>query len=41
MAVSHTRTAPLVSVVIPVFNGTTFLGAALDSIFAQTYAPLT
>jgi glycosyltransferase involved in cell wall biosynthesis len=31
---------PLVSVVIPVFNGERFLGQALDSAFAQDWQPL-
>lgn len=31
---------PLVSVVVPVYNGERFLAAALDSIFAQDYRPL-
>jgi glycosyltransferase involved in cell wall biosynthesis len=33
-------TAPLVSCVVPVFNGERHLGAALDSILAQTHRPL-
>jgi glycosyltransferase involved in cell wall biosynthesis len=32
--------APLVSVVIPVYNAEAFLAEALDSVFAQEYAPL-
>jgi glycosyltransferase involved in cell wall biosynthesis len=32
--------APLVSCIVPVFNGERFLGAALDSILAQTHQPL-
>ncbi len=32
--------AGLVSVIVPVYNGARFLRAALDSIMAQTYAPL-
>ena len=28
---------PLVSVIIPVYNGARYLGAALESVFAQTY----
>jgi glycosyltransferase involved in cell wall biosynthesis len=31
---------PLVSVIIPVYNGARFLGAALESVFAQTYRPI-
>jgi glycosyltransferase involved in cell wall biosynthesis len=30
---------PLVSVIIPVHNGARYLGAALESVFAQTYRP--
>ena len=33
-------TAPLVSVIVPVFNGERFLAEALDSIFGQGYEPL-
>ena len=33
-------TAPLISCVVPVFNGERYLGEALDSILAQTYRPL-
>lgn len=32
-----TNESPLVSVIIPVYNGARYLGAALDSVFAQTY----
>ena len=32
--------SPLVSCIVPVFNGERFLAAALDSIFAQTWRPL-
>lgn len=32
--------SPLVSVVVPVFNGERFLAAALDSVSAQTYRPV-
>lgn len=31
---------PLVSVVIPVYNGARFLRAGLESVFAQTYRPM-
>ena len=31
---------PLVSVIIPVYNGGRFLRAALESVFAQTYRPI-
>jgi len=31
---------PLVSVIIPVYNGARFLRAALESVFAQTYPPI-
>lgn len=34
------RTGPLVSVVVPVYNGERFLGEALDSVLAQDYEPL-
>ena len=30
---------PLISVVIPVYNGMTYLAAALESVFSQTYLP--
>ena len=32
--------APLVSVIVPVYNGEKFLGEALDSVFAQDYEPI-
>jgi glycosyltransferase involved in cell wall biosynthesis len=32
--------SPLVSVIVPVFNGARFLAQAIDSILAQRYAPL-
>lgn len=32
-------TQPSISVVIPVYNGMTYLAAALDSVFSQTYLP--
>lgn len=35
-----TRENPLVSVIIPVYNGARFLRAALESVFAQTYRPI-
>ena len=34
-----TEEHPLVSVIIPVYNGARFLRAALESVFAQTYRP--
>ena len=34
-----TEQHPLVSVIIPVYNGGRFLRAALESVFAQTYRP--
>lgn len=34
------RSAPLVSVVTPVFNGELFLAEAIESVLAQTYRPL-
>ena len=33
-------TRPLISCIVPVYNGQRFLKEALDSIFAQTYRPL-
>lgn len=33
-------TNPLVSTIVPVYNGERFLGEALDSIFAQDYRPI-
>lgn len=33
-------TSPLVSCIIPVYNGARFLGAALDSVFGQTWRPI-
>src|SRR5688500_924354 len=35
-----TEQQPLVSVIIPVYNGARFLRAALESVFAQTYRPI-
>jgi glycosyltransferase involved in cell wall biosynthesis len=32
--------APLVSAIVPVFNCERFVGAAIDSVLAQTYAPV-
>jgi glycosyltransferase involved in cell wall biosynthesis len=32
-------TSPLVSCIVPVFNGERYIGEALDSIFRQTYGP--
>ena len=37
---SPAPTGPLVSCIVPVFNGERYLGEALDSIFAQTYQPI-
>lgn len=34
----HTKKPLIVSIVIPVFNGSNYLGAAIDSALAQTYA---
>ena len=34
-----TEEQPLVSVIIPVYNGARYLRAALESVFAQTYRP--
>src|SRR6185503_10895386 len=34
-----TEQQPLVSVIIPVYNGARYLRAALESVFAQTYRP--
>ncbi len=31
---------PLISVIVPVYNGVDYLGEAIDSVFAQTYSPL-
>ena len=39
-ALSTASDSPLVSVVVPVYNGQRYLGEALDSIFAQSYRPL-
>jgi glycosyltransferase involved in cell wall biosynthesis len=35
-----TEQQPLVSVIIPVYNGARFLRAALESVFAQTHRPI-
>ena len=35
-----TEQQPLVSVIIPVYNGARFLRAAIESVFAQTYRPI-
>jgi glycosyltransferase involved in cell wall biosynthesis len=37
---SATQPIPLVSVIIPVFNGARYLGEALDSVFNQSYPSL-
>jgi glycosyltransferase involved in cell wall biosynthesis len=34
------RSIPLVSVIIPVYNGELFLAQAIESVFAQTYTPI-
>lgn len=36
----HPQNAPLISCIVPVFNGERYLREALDSIFAQTYGTL-
>ncbi len=40
MPTRATQSAPLISCIVPVFNGERYLAEALESIFAQTHRPI-
>ncbi len=40
MNIGRSMARPLVSVIVPAYNGERFLGEALQSVLAQDYAPL-